>query len=246
MAETLAEIVRQAHRGRYLSTLFAPDDLREHLFALYAFDAEIRRIPQLVSESQIGEIRLQWWADSVDAIYANTTVDHPVAAALSLAIKQGHLPKQPLLNLIEAHSRDLYADPMPNLNDLEGYLGETNSAIIQMAAQILMGGEAKGLGNVSGLLGVAQGIGELLIQLPHLPHGGKHLLPDAAPHLIAHAEKRLAEAELSYAAIPRAARPAFLPGAVVAAQLQKLKTKGPGHEISPLRSQWLIWRGSRA
>jgi 15-cis-phytoene synthase len=246
MVETCADIVRQSHRARYISTLFAPDNMREHLFALYAFDAEIRRIPYLVSEPQIGEIRLQWWSDSLDAIYADAKVDHPIAAALGEAIKIGHLPKQPLQNLIEAHSRDLYADAMPSVNDLEGYLGETNSAIIQMAAQILLEGKGQGLGNAAGLLGVAQGITELLVQQPSLPHGGKHLLPADTSTLIAHAENRMSEAQQFISAVPSAARPAFLPGATVKAQLRKLKAKGPGHDISPLRSQWLIWRRTRA
>jgi 15-cis-phytoene synthase len=242
MAETCADIVRQQNRPRYIATLFAPDHLREHLFALYAFDAEIRRIPFLVSEPQIGEIRLQWWLDTIDAIYAGSTLDHPIAIALSAAIKQGHLPKQPLCNLIEAHTRDLYADPMPSLNDLEGYLGETNSAVIQMAAQILLAGKGQGLENAAGLLGVAQGIADLLVQQPHSPHGGTHLLPQDVD-LIAHAGKRLGEAEQHR---PVQGHVAFLPAAPTAARLRKLTSKGPGHDISPLRSQWIIWRKSRA
>ena len=35
---------------------------------------------------------------------------------------------------------DLYDDPMPSLNDLEGYAGETSSALIQLAAIVLAGG----------------------------------------------------------------------------------------------------------
>jgi 15-cis-phytoene synthase len=243
MAETLAEIVRQHSRARYLATLFAPDEMREHLLALYAFDAEIRRIPSIVSEPQIGEIRLQWWLDTLDTIYADATVDHPIALALSAAIKKGKLPKQPLSNLIEAHTRDLYADPMPSLNELEGYLGETQSAVIQMAAQILLGGKGQGLTEAAGLIGVAHGIADLLVQQPSLPHSGKHLLPDGVD-LIAHAERRLREAESHLSKIPREARSAFLAVVPTAARLQKLKTKGPGNDISPLRSQWIIWRKS--
>lgn len=242
MAETLADVVRQQNRARYIATLFAPDDMREHLFALYTFDAEIRRIPFLVSEPQIGEIRLQWWLDTIDAIYTGGQVDHPIAVGLSSAVKQGQLPKQPLRNLIEAHSRDLYADPMPSLNDFEGYLGETQSAVIQMAAQILLGGKGQGLSDAAGFMGVAHGIADLLVQQPQLPHGGKHLLPDGID-MIAQAEKRLGEAP-DFVDIPKEARAAFLPVAPTPARLKKLKIKGPGHDISALRSQWIIWRKS--
>jgi 15-cis-phytoene synthase len=245
MAESCASIVRQQNRSRYIATLFAPDEMREHLFALYAFDAEIRRIPFLVSEPQIGEIRLQWWMDTIEAIYTEAAVDHPIAVALASAVKQGRLPKHPLRNLIEAHTRDLYADPMPSLNDLEGYLGETQSAVTQMAAQILLAGKGQGLSDAAGLLGVAEGIAELLVQQPRLSHGGNHLLPLESDVLIAHAQKRLAAAQPLLKAIPIEARAAFLPAATTAARLNKLKSKGPGHDISPLRSQWLIWRNSR-
>ncbi len=237
MAETCTEIVRAADRERYIATLFAPDDMRDHLYALYAFDAEIARIPFLVSEPQIGEIRMQWWRDSIDAVYANDTVDHPVAQGLAGAIKQGRLPKAPLHNLIEARSRELYADPMPSLNELEGYLGETRSAVIQMAAQILLSGNGADLSNVSGYAGVAQGIADLVSK----QSTALNLLPAGIeiPDLVAHAKKRLDEARKLLADVPLDARPAFLPLATVA---RKLDAKS---SLSPLRVQWLIWRASR-
>ena len=248
MANTsLMEQVKAHHRDRYLATLFAPEPMQPHLFALYAFDAEIARVPQLVSEPQIGEIRLQWWRDTIAALYHGEAVDHPVAQALSRAITQGHLPQEPLQNLIDARSRELYADPMASLNDLEGYLGETRSAVLQMAAQIMLGGKGQGLGEAAGFGGVAQGIADLLERLPTLPHEGRHLLPDV-PHaeLIAHAERRHQEYQARSQQIPAAARAAFLPLATSAARLKKLQSHGSGHSLSPLRSQWLIWRASRS
>ena len=243
----LMEIVKAHHRDRYLSTLFAPEAMQPHLLALYAFDAEIARVPQLVSEPQIGEIRLQWWRDTIAAIYQGEAVDHPVAQALSAAITQGHLPQAPLQNLIDARSRELYADPMPSLNDLEGYLGETRSAVLQMAAQILLHGKGQGLGEAAGFGGVAQGIAELLEHLPRLPHAGRHLVPDIkGDALIAHAEERQNAYRVAAKQITEAARAAFLPLATTNARLRKLKSKGTGHSISPLRSQWLIWRANRS
>ena len=43
------EIVRRQDRDRYLSCLFAPDDKRPHLLALYAFNAEILRVRDTVA-----------------------------------------------------------------------------------------------------------------------------------------------------------------------------------------------------
>ena len=75
------------------------------------------------------------------------------AAASTAAIRVGRgaarrrsrefgLPLAAFDNLLEARIFDLYDDPMPTLNDLEGYAGETASALIQLGAMILAGGQA--------------------------------------------------------------------------------------------------------
>ena len=66
-----------------------------------------------------------------------TARGHPVAEALAGAIAAGGLPKQALLDLVTAHEFDLFQDRMPGLTELEAYLGETYSRLIQMAAMIL-------------------------------------------------------------------------------------------------------------
>ena len=60
-ADHCRDLVRDSARDRYLASLFAPDEKRRQLFALYALDIEIARIATAVSEPQIGLIRQQWW-----------------------------------------------------------------------------------------------------------------------------------------------------------------------------------------
>ena len=62
---------------------------------------------------------------------------NPVAAALLHTIKAHGLPRTAFDNYCEARIFDLYDDPMPSRNDLEGYCGETASALIQLASLIL-------------------------------------------------------------------------------------------------------------
>lgn len=45
-----ADLVRRLDRDRYLCSLFAPEEARDDLFALYAFNLEVARIPETVSE----------------------------------------------------------------------------------------------------------------------------------------------------------------------------------------------------
>jgi phytoene/squalene synthetase len=54
-------LVKRFDRDRYWSALFAPEPVRSHLLALYAFNVELSRIPAQVSEAMFGEVRLQWW-----------------------------------------------------------------------------------------------------------------------------------------------------------------------------------------
>ena len=91
---------------------------------------------------------------------------HPVIEALAPAVERGDLPKSSLLNMIEARRFDLYDDPMPALNDLEGYLGDTAAAVIQMSALVLDREKAQACAEAAGLAGVAMGIDGLLRLMP--------------------------------------------------------------------------------
>ena len=104
----------------------------------------------------MGEIRYQWWRDAIDAIYEDRMAEpHPVLIKLEPVIQSSDLPKHAFINLIEARRFDLYDDPMPTLNDLEGYLGETSSVLMQLAARILVGEDSFALSDVTGAAGVA-------------------------------------------------------------------------------------------
>lgn len=241
-------IVRQHDKDRFLASLFAPDSKQQHLLAMYAFNAEVTRVSDLVSDPQIGEIRLQWWSDAIEAIFRGEAQDHPVAAALASTITECHLPRKPLHDLIEAHRFDLYADPMPSLADLEGYLGETHSVLIQLACQILSPGEAPRAANAAGLAGVAYGLARMLAQLPRSPN----ILPQnmAPGALISHARKRLSEATAEMPKLPALLKPAFLPAMLTELYLRAAEKAGSdlqsqGCFVPQWRRQWALWRASK-
>lgn len=243
MSDYCQDLVRAGDKDRFLANLFAPDTKRPHLMALHAFDLEIARVRQAVSEPRLGEIRLQWWLDTLDAIYAGETAAHPVAEALARAIAAGSLPKEALRNLILARRFDLYDDPMPSLAGLEGYLGETSSAPIQMAALILAGPQAQAAAEAAGLAGVAYGLTGLL----RAARGRNYLPPDMdMADAIRHARRRLAEARELAARIPSAALPAFLPVSLTDLYLDRLDRLGEKAltavaDVSQFRRQWRLW-----
>ncbi|MGG2477629.1 phytoene/squalene synthase family protein, partial [Rhizobium sp. BR5] len=130
-------MLRDTDRDRYLACLLSPADKRAALAALYAFNAEIARIRDSVREALPGEVRMQWWRDLIDGNPHGDSQSHPVAAALLTTIEQYRLPRPVLANMIEARIFDLYDDLFEDRNALEGYAGETASALIQLASLVL-------------------------------------------------------------------------------------------------------------
>ncbi|MBM3608964.1 MAG: phytoene/squalene synthase family protein, partial [Alphaproteobacteria bacterium] len=130
-------MLRESDRKRWLACLFIPQAVREHVIALHAFSHEITRVRDVISEPQLGEIRLQWWREAIEGSREGEALLNPVAAVLLNAMRICNLPQAPLLNLIEARRFDLYNDAMPDLATLEGYCGETHSALFALTARIL-------------------------------------------------------------------------------------------------------------
>ena len=129
-------LARAADYNRYLSALFAPAARREALFALIAFNHEVARIPEAVSETMLGRIRLQWWREVVDAAYAGEpTRRHEVAVPLAEAIRACSLDRALLDRLLDAREGDLEPDGPPDFAALEGYAAATGGSLTALMLQ---------------------------------------------------------------------------------------------------------------
>ena len=275
MAETqpfVMSVVRDSDPDRYLSVLYAPEEKRPALFALYAFNVEVAGIRDRVSEPLPGEVRLQFWRDVLTAEAAPESADgSPLAVALLEAIRTHGLPVQPLLDLLEARIFDLYDDPMPSRNDLEGYCGETASALIQLAGLVLDTPAAMRASELAGHAGCAQAIAGLLRMLPIHRRRGQCYIPgdllraagttrenllsgedrDAAARavaaMVALGKHHAAAFEAGAKALPASLRPAFLPAGLSQAYLKRLEASGAAalDDIVTLpqwRRHWLMFR----
>lgn len=245
-----AELVREQDQDRYIAGLYAPEDRRAALYALYAFSLEIARVRALVSEPLPGEVRLQWWRDVLEGQAGGETQGHPVAAALLDTIKRYRLPIAPLTALIDARIFDLYDDPMPSLRDLEGYAGETASAVIRLACIILAGGRDPGGATACGHAGVAYALTGLMRAFPwHAAEGQVYLPADilarngvtrddivrgrGGPGVL-YTLKELREIVRGHLkkltslgeTIPSGLKPAFLPVALVEPYLRRMEVGG--------------------
>ncbi len=133
-----SDLVNRFDYDRYLTVLYAPADRRDALFALYAFNYEISRIREAVSEPMLGEIRLQWWREAIDDIFLGTTIrGHDVLPSLAAAIKEYDLSRDMFMAIIEGKAQDIYDENPKDMVALEDYLSMTAGNLSCLAAHIL-------------------------------------------------------------------------------------------------------------
>src|ERR1700709_1457953 len=112
-------------------------DQRRSVLAIYAFNTEISRIREQVSQPLPVVIPLNWWTDMLAGAGHGGIEGNPVAAELLLAIRDHRLPVERLSRLVDEPQFDLSNDPMPTMAALEGYIGDTSSTLFALAAQIV-------------------------------------------------------------------------------------------------------------
>jgi 15-cis-phytoene synthase len=269
--EHCAALVREADKDRFLATLFAPADRRDALYALYAFNTEIARIPEAVREPLAGEIRLQWWRDVLAGSRSEEARGHPVASALGEAIRQHDLPRAPLEALIDARRFDFGHEVMRDGADLEAYARDTSAALIALAARILDPRAAPAFATPAGLSIALTGLRRTFAL--HAAHGQVFIPADVLgrhgvdPHDILGGQwsegLRAAlgwmreQAAVHYAAArplieeaPPGVAAAWLPAALIPAYLRAIdrEARDPFRSIDvpQWRRQWILWRAARS
>lgn len=135
-----AELARRYDNDRYLAALFAPAEKRPSLMALYAFNIEVAKTRETVTETLIGRMRLQWWRETIDALYAGVVRQSEVAVALARAIERGNLSRARFQRLIDAREQDLDDSPPATLAWLEAYAEATGGALAELTAEALGAG----------------------------------------------------------------------------------------------------------
>jgi phytoene synthase len=169
--------LQETDRDRYLASLLTPADRRAAVVALYAYNAELARIRDLVREPLPGEVRLQYWRDLLAGSAHGETAANPVAAELLRAVETWKLPVAPLVAMADARIFDLYDDPMETTAMFEGYAGETAAALIQLTALVLDPDSAEGVAEIAGHAGVALAVAGAILLMPIHRARGQVYLP---------------------------------------------------------------------
>jgi phytoene synthase len=213
--EHCRRLVAETDKERYWAALYAPADRRDALYALYAFDHEIARVPAQVREPMAGEIRLQWWREVLERTRNGEAAANPVAAALLETVARYDLPAGSLIALIDARGAGLYGE---RTDELEAFADTTYGAIIVLAAQML------------GARGEA---------VNHIAHHAAAARAYAEANDFEQARGHLDAARSLLPQVPLEALPALLPAALIGPSL------GRATPLPLWRRQWLIWRAAR-
>lgn len=231
-------LVRQHDPDRWLAALFAPAAKRPFLFALYAFNHEIAHIAEIVRQPMLGEIRLQWWRETVEQAREGRPREHDVARALTATFAANELPFALFDSMLDARVFDSSEETFDTLESLEAYCDATSGNLMRLAALVLGGGDApsRDAGLAYAITGILRAIpfhaarGKLFLPLSMLDglppedavtHNAGERMRPAIAHLAAHAAGHYAAAR----ALPKpgASLPAFLTAATVPSYLKRLR-----------------------
>ena len=268
--DTVRRIARSGDPDRALAALFAPREGRADLLALYAFNVELARTAEQVSEPELGAIRLQWWREAIPRAAQGEATGHPVADALGEAQRRHALSAGKLAGLIEARVFDIETKIMPDWKTLEAYLGDTAGALFGLGTECFET-PASSFEQAASRAGLAYGLTGLMRALPvHAAAGRVYLPADALlshgtspeavlagrteaglPALLAElrntARDALGKARDEVAKLSGPAQAAFLPLSLVEPYLAALESneRDPLHDIAGINPLYRLWRLAR-
>lgn len=168
---------RKLDYENYLCVLLLPKRVRASVFAVRAFNVELARVQDAVSDPNIGRMRLQFWRDSLDSIYQDNPPQQPVALELAQAVAKHKLTKHWFTRLVDARERNLANRPFETTEALEDHSENTVSSVLYLILECL-GIKDVQADHAASHLGKAMGVVTLLRATPFHASKGKVYLPN--------------------------------------------------------------------
>jgi len=255
---------------RYFSLLYAPENRRDQLLALYVIDAEIRESAQSANHD-VAHTRLTWWRAEIDRL-VNGSPQHPATRLLNdSSVERASFAK--LHEIMAAADMDLARMTYSNMRELRAYASRSGGAIQEvMAAQLVapspLEEAARATANRVGI-GVRQS--EMLRDLRQDAYDGRVYLPqdrltehkvtledlrerEVAPRVKAALRefKEGVQEELrsALASVGTQLRPLAVLGALHVRLLQRIAARDYNVaqsriELGPIEKPWVAWKAAR-
>ncbi|KAK5947421.1 hypothetical protein PMZ80_001571 [Knufia obscura] len=134
-----SDLVRKSDSPSYtLSHFVQPHALPAYL-AIRAFNIEIARIPDIVSNTTIGQMRHQFWKDTINKTFAGNPPEEPVAVLLASYMQDTgiKLNKTWFQKIISARDQALTRPAFTNISALETYAESTYSTLLYLTLSAL-------------------------------------------------------------------------------------------------------------
>lgn len=205
------DFVRRRDEDRWLAAHYAPPAQRGGLYALYALQFEIERIPSLVSEAPLGEIRLQWWREAIAELGAGKARAHPAAQAANASALADAATRAAFDAAIDARARLLYVEPFSSCDDLAAFLSRADAFVAVLAARRLAPALPDAIEKALADAALANALARY----------GRALAPSLAAEISARAEDLHRRAAPVLRAMPSAAMPAAAHLALTARYLRR-------------------------
>lgn len=235
---------------RYLAALLAPRSARDDLVALSAFVGEIGRIPMLVRDPLLAEIRLHWWRERLESLAAGTRSGNPIADGMAEVVLRRGLDPTRLVAIVDAGSMLVEQDGIATPARLAAFLDAREGSAMSLAAHIL-GSDAERWSVALDAAARAYGLVRVLLDFPaHRERGRALPAADMAGlgTLAGDARSHLGVARRALVGAPREILIAALPAALVEPYLRVFEEnlRQPAgvsrRDIQPLTRAWRLWQ----
>jgi len=128
-----------ADRQAFLIRQFVPPPVQDVYDALRTLNLELVRLPETVSNLTLGQMRIQFWRESIDQTFAGTPPREPICLLLRKALDDLEARSGPsaqkslkfwISRLIKTRERHMSNRPYPSLASLEDYAENTYSTLM--------------------------------------------------------------------------------------------------------------------
>jgi phytoene synthase len=256
---------------RYFSLLYAPENKREQLLALYVIDAEIRESAQSANHD-VAHTRLQWWRAEIDRL-VNGSPQHPAMRVLNDSLGE-RTSFAKLHETIVAADMDLARMTYSNMAELRAYSSRSGGAIQELAAAQLVAPLPldEAVRAIANRIGIGVRQSEMLRDLRQDAYAGRVYLPqerltrhnvtledmrdrEVAAHLKAALRefKDAVSEELrsALASAPASLRPLAVLGALHRRLLDRIAKQdfnvaASRIDLGPIEKPWVAWRTARS
>ncbi|USG59867.1 squalene/phytoene synthase family protein [Sneathiella marina] len=262
-APFLAKEAKKFDYDRWLVSLFAPLPSRSSIHALLAFNGEISKVRETVSEVLLGDIRFQWWRDALRNLEDEKFSNHPILQSLKIIVSEHGLDVALLEEIIDARSKDLDPCPFTTSSELLDYAMGTGGLLSGLIYRAMGNAEEAGykaaqqVGRAFALTGIIRAIpyhaSQDLLLIPQELLKNHNLLPesvfreencrafyDVVKDLYVMAEKEHLDAMQAVLHRPKSEKPSYSLLVLNNLYLSRIRKSGfdPAHrllEIGPVR-----------